>query len=218
MKNMSRNPENKNPENKNPEKNKSGKQKSGKYLKGRGYLQYHYSEGKKSMIIRSPCFYRPSDTIHFLSAMHVAQLHSWSFILFLLNIRNKSTIWALASTTMTSIVPSFSRDSHYWWLQRNKLLIRLPLTSSFFLLAVSSMINKFQINFFLIYTSPDFFFSGFFFSGFLDNTLFFSFNEISCRRIQTVQRTVYLKMYFCASCAEKNRCFLWVEVRRLHSF
>src|ERR1700722_11218270 len=102
---------------------------------------------------------------------------------------------------MTSIASNFSRDSHYWWLQRNKLLIRLSLTSSLFLLVVSSMMNKFEINFFpyftfsgffrfLIFSFPDLFFSGFFlfriyfpdlffrifFSGFLDNTFFTLFN------------------------------------------
>ena len=100
-----------NPENKNPEKNKSGKQKSGKYLKGRGYLQYHYSEGKKSMIIRSPSFYRPSDTIHFLSAMHVAQLHSWSFILFPRNIIRVLYL-VLATHDYLFFLLSLSYDGH----------------------------------------------------------------------------------------------------------
>jgi hypothetical protein len=46
---------------------------------------------------------------------------------------------------MTSIAPSFSRDSHYWWLQRSKIFIKLSVTSALFLLVVSSMMNKFQI-------------------------------------------------------------------------
>jgi hypothetical protein len=34
-----------------------------------------------------------------------------------------------------------------WWLQRKKILIKLSLASSLFLLVVSSMINKLRINF-----------------------------------------------------------------------
>jgi hypothetical protein len=41
--------------------------------------------------------------------------------------------WAPDSAMTIMIAPSCSKDSHYWWLQRNDLLIRLSLSShSFF--------------------------------------------------------------------------------------
>jgi hypothetical protein len=73
-----------------------------------------------------------------------------------------STICTLASTTTTLIVPSFLTDSHYWWPQINKLLIRLSLTSSLLLLS-SSMIDNLRINFFLILLCRIFVFRIYFF-------------------------------------------------------
>jgi hypothetical protein len=81
--------------------------------------------------------------------------------------RNKSTIWTLASGTITWVVSSFSTGFHCWWLWRHKLVITLSLTVLLFQLVVSSMVNKLRIIFFLIFVSqhfpfPDLFFPDFF--------------------------------------------------------
>ncbi len=89
---------------------------------------------------------------------------------------------------MTSIAPSFSRGSHYWWLQRSKIFVRLSPIFFIFLLVVSSKMNEFQINFFLIFHSPDFWFPDFFFSG--------SFFRISWSHRYTHEKLCFLSYYW----------------------
>jgi hypothetical protein len=94
----------------NPEKIKSGKE-----IK---YLENLHSEGQRRVwsFALQPCSFLSFIGHHSFSfggnlsrRAHKRRRHrrDWSS-------RNKSTIWALASTTTTSIVPSFWRDSFYW--------------------------------------------------------------------------------------------------------
>jgi hypothetical protein len=51
-------------------------------------------------------FGRSSHTIHFLSALHVAQLHYWSFLLFPFLISEQSFLFSLWRLLTRSILPS----------------------------------------------------------------------------------------------------------------